>query len=59
MTTQKLQDDLYDCKPKGFYQFIKNLKSRANYFGWLNEGGVLQVAPDPKKPDEVRCLIDD
>jgi len=59
MATQKLQDDLYDCKPEGFYQFIKNLKSRAIYFGWLSEGGILQVVPDPKKPDEVRCLLDD
>ena len=59
MATQKLQDDLYDCKPEGFYQFIKNLKSRANYFGWLGEGGILQVAPNPKKPTEVRCLLED
>jgi len=59
MTTQKLQDDLYDCKPEGFYQFIKSLKSGANYFGWLNEGGILQIAPDPDKPTEVRCLLED
>jgi len=59
IATQKLQDDLYDCKLEGFYQFIKNLKSRSNYFGWLSEGGILQVAPIPKKPTEVRCLLED
>ena len=26
MATQKLQDDLYDCKPEGFYQFTRNQK---------------------------------
>jgi len=59
MATQKLQDDLFDCKPEGFYQFIKILKSRSNYFGWSNEGGILQVVPDPSKPTEVRCLLED
>ena len=59
MATQKLQDDLYDCKPEGFYEFIKNLKSRANYSGCLSEGGILQVAPNPKKPTEARRLLED
>ena len=57
MATQKLQDDLYDCKPEKFYQFIKNLKSRSNYFGWLSGGGILQVAPNPKKPTEVSACL--
>jgi len=59
IATQKLQDDLYDCKLDRFYQFIKSLKSRSNYFGWLNEGGILQVAPEPSKTTEVRCLLED
>ena len=59
MATAPLQDEPYDCKPEGFYQFIKSLKGRANLFGWSSENGILHVAPDPAKPNDKKHLLED
>ena len=42
--TQALDEDLYDCTPDQFFQFMKSLDTRANAFGWTNpQGGILWV----------------
>ena len=45
--TDKLEEDLYDCTPDGFYQFIKSLGTRAKSYGWTNPGGIFWVSPTP------------
>ena len=55
--TKKLEEDLYDCDPDGFYQFMKSLKERADEFEWSD--GILMVAPDPSKPNIKKNLITD
>ena len=59
MATEKLQGDLYDCKPDGFYQFMKRLKARACLFGWSGDGGILSIAPDACKPNVKKDLLKD
>ena len=41
--TTKLEEELYDCHPDGFYQFMKSLKVRADAFGWTDIGGICWV----------------
>jgi len=46
--TEKLEEELYDCSPDGFFQFIKSLKERANEFGWTKHpSGIMWVEPKP------------
>ena len=45
--TAKISEDLYDCSPEGFYQYLKSLEKRANEFGWSKPGGLLFVSPRP------------
>ena len=45
--TTKLTEDLYDCDPEGFYQFMRTLEKRANEFGWSKPGGLLFISPRP------------
>ena len=33
LATEKLEEELYDCEPEGFYQFMKVLGSRADKCG--------------------------
>jgi hypothetical protein len=39
--TSKLSEDLYDCSPDGFIQFIKSVKVRAEAIGWNETDRVL------------------
>ena len=59
MATEKLQGDLYDCKPEGFYQFMKRLKARACLFGWSGNGGILFIAPDASKLNQKKDLVEE
>ena len=43
----KLEEELYDCKPDGLYQFLQSLSTRAQEFGWDNiPNGILMVPSD-------------
>ena len=48
--TEKLEEELYDCNPDGFFQFMKSIKETAEKFGWSDSDGILSIAPNPKKP---------
>jgi hypothetical protein len=55
----KLDEELYDCKPDGLYQFLQSLNSRAQDIGWSNEDGILMIPDDPTSIDpELHYLID-
>ena len=41
--THKLDEELYDCVPDQFFQFMKSLEERANAFGWTAPEGILWV----------------
>jgi hypothetical protein len=46
--TEKLDEELYDCKPDGMIQFLQSLTVRATEYGWDNEvSGILQIPEDP------------
>lgn len=47
----KLDDELYDCKPEGLYQFLQSLNNRAQDFGWNDEIGILMIPEDPEDED--------
>ena len=38
-STHKLDEELYDCKPDGLYQFLQSLNNRAQEFGWNDDVG--------------------
>jgi hypothetical protein len=49
--TSELSEDLYDCSPDGFIQFIKSVKVIPEAFGWSETDRALWIAPkdgDPK-----------
>jgi hypothetical protein len=47
--TYKLDEELYDCKPDGLYQFLQSLNNPAQEYGWNDEvGGILQIPEDPQ-----------
>jgi hypothetical protein len=42
--TTKLDEELYDCRPEGLYQFLQAIKGRAHEYGWDDEiGGVVHI----------------
>ena len=42
-----LDEEKYDCKPDGLYQFLHSLYNRAGEFGWSDEtAGVLMIPTD-------------
>jgi hypothetical protein len=43
--TSKLSTQLYDCSPDGYLQFMKNLKVRAEAFGWSEKEHLLWIEP--------------
>jgi hypothetical protein len=43
--TSKLADELYDCSPDGFIQFIKSLRVRAEAFGWSDQDRIMWIEP--------------
>ena len=43
LATEKLKEELYDCEPEGFYQFMKVLGSRADKCGWTKSDGILSI----------------
>ena len=59
MATEQVQKELYDCKPEGFYQFMKNLKIRASMFGWSALDGILNVAPNSDQPNRKKQMLED
>ena len=47
-TTEKLDEELYDCKPDGMIQFLQSLAVRATEYGWDHDvSGILQIPEDP------------
>jgi hypothetical protein len=59
-STHKLDEELYDCKPDGLYQFLQSLNNRAQEFGWNDDvGGMLHIPIDPTDINsETNYLID-
>ena len=57
--TEKLEEELYDCTPEGFYQFIKSLKKRAESYGWTEINGVFMVAPDNNPGTRAINVLED
>jgi hypothetical protein len=46
--TYKLNEELYDCKPDGLYQFLQSFNNRAQEYGWNNNVGcILHIPVDP------------
>jgi len=46
--TEKLDEELYDCKPDGMVQFLQSLTVRATEYGWDDDvAGILQIPEDP------------
>jgi hypothetical protein len=46
-STEKLDEELYDCHPDGMIQFLQSLSVRALEYGWDNEiNGILQIPED-------------
>ena len=43
--TAPLEEEKYDCKPEGFFQFHESLKERAVEFGWNDPEGIFWVRP--------------
>jgi hypothetical protein len=43
--TSKLADELYDCSPDGFVQFMKSLRVRAEAFGWSDQDRIMWIEP--------------
>ena len=44
--TAKLKEELFDCEPDSFFQFMKSLGERAGACGWSDpETGILWVPP--------------
>jgi hypothetical protein len=58
--TAKVDEELYDCKPDGLYQFLQSVNNRAHEFGWDDEiNGVLWIPEDPLDPiSATRSLIE-
>jgi hypothetical protein len=44
--TRKLSEELYDCPPNGFLQFMKSVKVRAEAFGWSEKDRLLWIEPE-------------
>ena len=44
--TSKLSEELYDCSPDGFLQFMKSVKVRAEAFGWIEKDRLLWIEPE-------------
>ena len=44
--TSKLSEELYDCSPDGFLQFMKSVKVRAEAFGWSEKDRLLWIEPE-------------
>ena len=52
--TQKVAEELYDCKPEGLYQFLQSVSNRARAFGWDDQiNGILQIPVDAADPNSV------
>jgi hypothetical protein len=51
--TQKVTEELYNCKPEGLYQFLQSvISNQARAFGWDDVIGViLQIPVDPNDPN--------
>ena len=58
--TQKVAEELYDCKPEGLYQFLQSVSNRARAFGWDDAaGGILQIPIIPNDPNsQLNNLIE-
>jgi hypothetical protein len=44
--TSKLSEELYDCSPGGFLQFMKSVKVRVEEFGWSEKDRLLWIEPE-------------
>lgn len=55
----KLDEELYDCKPEGLYQFLQSQSNRAQDIGWSSDEGILVIPEDPTSLNPVlHYLID-
>jgi hypothetical protein len=46
--TSKLDEELYDRKPDGLYQFLQSLNNCAQKYGWNEIRGILNIPQDPQ-----------
>ena len=50
-STEKLDEELYDCNPDGMIQFLQSLSVHAMEYGWDNEiTGIVHIPDDPANP---------
>jgi hypothetical protein len=59
--TNKVGEELYDCKPVGLYKFLQLVSNRTRAsFRWDDKiGGILQIPVDPTDPNsDMDNLID-
>ena len=58
--TEKLEEELYDCSPDGFFQFMQSIRTRAEEFGWsAAPNGILWVAPDNNPGTQAVNMLDE
>ena len=58
--TYKLDEELYDCKPDGLYQFLQALSNRAQEYGWNhNDSGILNIPTNPLAPESEKAYLID
>jgi hypothetical protein len=44
---EELDEELYDCKPEGLYQFLQAIKGCMHKYRWVNKiGGIIHVTKD-------------
>ena len=59
-STKPLADELYDCSTDGFYQFMQDLRVRADVFGWNgSKHSVLMIPEDYRdRSGPLRSILD-
>jgi hypothetical protein len=57
--TAKVEEELYDCNPDGFFQFIKSLAARAEEYGWSAPGGILWIPLEDKPGSPLVNVLED
>ena len=47
-STERIDEELYDCRPNGMNQFIQSLAVRACEYGWdHHNNGIVHIQEDP------------
>ena len=56
--TSKLEEELYDCTPQLFFQFVKSLQERAKSYGWTSDDGIMMIKPNDHPSSVAVNLLD-